>query len=200
MTQNKKYYVVWKGRTPGIYPTWDACQEQILGFKGAAYKSYKTIEEATFAFKNPDKALLTEEHLYHDYPSYGLCVDAAFSTDSQMMEYRGVLLPEKTELFRKGPFRDATNNIGEFLAIVHGLALCKNQGWDYPIYSDSNTAIIWVLSKKANTKLKQTTHNLPLFELIHRAEKWLQENEYTNKIYKWQTHKWGEIPADFGRK
>lgn len=200
MTRNKKYYVVWKGRTPGIYTTWDECQEQILGYRNASYKSYKTIEEATFAFHNPDKALLVAEHLCNDYPSYGLCVDAAFNTNTKIMEYRGVLLPEKTELFKKGPFHDATNNIGEFLAIVHGLSLCKKNGWDYPIYSDSNTAIVWVLLKKANTKLEQTTHNLSLFELIHKAEKWLQENEYTNKIFKWQTQKWGEIPADFGRK
>ena len=39
-----------------------------------------------------------------------------------------------------------------------------------------------------------------LFELIDRAENWLKTNHYSNKILKWDTPLWGEIPADFGRK
>jgi hypothetical protein len=37
-------------------------------------------------------------------------------------------------------------------------------------------------------------------EMIERAEKWLKENRYSNKIVKWETELWGEVPADFGRK
>ena len=33
-----------------------------------------------------------------------------------------------------------------------------------------------------------------------RATKWLKENNYSATIKKWETKKWGEIPADFGRK
>lgn len=195
-----KYFVVWKGRQKGIFPSWEECKKQIEGFSGASFKSFKTLEEAKFAYNNPDKVKSIMEHVCDDYPAYGLCVDAAYSSETKQMEYRGVLLQEKIELFRKGPFQDATNNIGEFLALVHALALCKNKNWDFPIYSDSNTAIIWVLYKKAKTKLEKKEKNAYLFELIERAEKWLEENEYSNKIYKWDTKKWGEIPADFGRK
>ncbi|MCX7861643.1 MAG: ribonuclease H family protein [Bacteroidales bacterium] len=200
MQKQKKYYVVWKGYEPGIYTSWEDCQLQIKGFPGAQYKSFKTLEEANFAYHNPQSIGSTIELTESDYPNYGICVDAAYSSETKCMEYRGVLLPDKIEIFRKGPYPDATNNIGEFLALVHALALSKKNGWDYPIYSDSNTAIVWVLYKKANTKLEPTPNNKHLFELIERAEKWLAENNYTNKIIKWQTQKWGEIPADFGRK
>ncbi|MEE1027230.1 MAG: ribonuclease H family protein [Agathobacter sp.] len=42
----KKYYAVKKGRTPGIYMTWDDCRKMVDGFPDAKYKSFKTLEEA----------------------------------------------------------------------------------------------------------------------------------------------------------
>jgi len=93
-----------------------------------------------------------------------------------------------------------TNNIGEFLALVHGLAYFKKNGCKMPIYSDSHNAILWVQQKKCKTKLERTPINEPVFNLIARAEKWLCENSYTTLILKWETAEWGEIPADFGRK
>ena len=116
------------------------------------------------------------------------------------MEYRGVYVADKTELFHIGPLDDGTNNIGEFLAIVHALALLSKNGKNEPIYSDSMNAIKWVENKKCNTKLKKSNKNINIFDLINRAEKWLSLNSYSNKILKWETKKWGEIPADFGRK
>jgi ribonuclease HI len=103
-------------------------------------------------------------------------------------------------VFKKGPFFDGTNNIGEFLAIVHALALLKKHNSEVPIFSDSKTAISWVKAKKSNTKLDPTGRNAELFELIKRAEDWLKDNTYKNKILKWETKWWGENPADFGRK
>ena len=99
-----------------------------------------------------------------------------------------------------GPFRRGTNNVGEFLALVHALADCKRKGKNTPIYSDSKIAMGWVTRKKANTKLEQVPANAKLFELIRRAELWLRNNTYDNKVMKWNTKEWGEIPADFGRK
>jgi ribonuclease HI len=116
------------------------------------------------------------------------------------MEYQGFELHTGRLLFKKGPFQDGTNNIGEYLALVHALALLKKHQSDLPIYSDSITAISWVKKKKANTKLEATPRNKELFELLERAEKWLKENTFTNKILKWETTEWGENPADFGRK
>lgn len=88
----------------------------------------------------------------------------------------------------------------EFPAIVHALALCRKNGTDLPIYSDSRNAISWVKEKIARTNHKRSAKNKTLFDMINRAEKWLREHDYPNQILKWETKAWGENPADFGRK
>ena len=95
---------------------------------------------------------------------------------------------------------NSTNNIGEFLAIVHGLAFLKQNKSDRIIYTDSRTAMSWVRKKNCNTKLVKTEKNKDVFELIERAVEWLKNNSYATIIVKWETKAWGEIPADFGRK
>jgi ribonuclease HI len=129
-----------------------------------------------------------------------LAVDAACSGNPGLMEYRGVQVADNREVFHVGPFEEGTNNIGEFLAIVHALALLKKRNQNIPVYSDSVNAIKWIAKKKCNTKLAKSARNRDLFELIARAEAWLQNNSYQNQILKWETKLWGEIPADFGRK
>lgn len=129
-----------------------------------------------------------------------IAVDAACSGNPGAMEYRGVYLRTGKEIFHFGPVY-GTNNIGEFLAIVHGLALLKQQGLDaMPIYSDSVNAQLWVRKKQCRTTLARTPKTEELYQLIERAERWLKTNTYSNRIIKWPTEEWGEIPADFGRK
>jgi ribonuclease HI len=93
-----------------------------------------------------------------------------------------------------------TVNIGEFLALVLALAYCKKHNLNYPIYSDSKTAIAWVRNKRTNTKLVKTSQNEQLFVMLKNAESWLRNNSYSTQILKWKTELWGEIPADYGRK
>lgn len=132
--------------------------------------------------------------------SNSIAVDAACSGNPGKMEYRGVYLRTGKEIFHFGPVW-GTNNIGEFLAIVHGLALLKQKGLhDMPIYSDSVNAQIWVRKKKCKTTLERNEKTEELFKLIERAEAWLHNNTWRNQIIKWPTDEWGEIPADFGRK
>ncbi|HHH52658.1 MAG TPA: ribonuclease H [Bacteroidetes bacterium] len=212
MAKKNKYYVVWKGRKPGVYNSWDECKKQIFQYEGAEYKGFPTKLSAEKAYKgqyidykNIDarKLAYTEDQLklIGKPKKNSIAVDAACSGNPGVLEYRGVYTKTGQEIFRMGPFPEGTVNIGEFLALVHGLAELKRKGLnDFPIYSDSRTAIAWVKKKKANTKLKENDKNRELFELIRRAEKWLNENEITNPILKWQTEYWGEIPADFGRK
>ena len=206
-----KYYVVWDGRLPGIYNTWEQCKDQVEGYVGAKYKAFPTLMAAQKAFltnypQTPSKAQQTAIPIsgmpsFTAKPIYpSLAVDAAWNTATGVMEYRGVDAESGREIFRKGPFADGTNNIGEFLAVVHGLALLAQKSSTLPIYTDSNTAISWVRRRKANTKQELTGANSTLFNLIERAEKWLQSNTWQNPILKWETRVWGEIPADFGRK
>lgn len=201
----KKFYVVWDGWEPGIYKSWDDCKKMIKNYKSAKYKSFKTLEEAKSALDkgffeyHKTKNQLSEKSLA-DIDFKSISVDAASSGNPGKMEYRGVITKTKEELFKIGPFEQGTNNIGEFLALVHGLAFLKSKSSQLAIYSDSKIAMSWVRQKKCKTKLKKSAVNAKVFELIARAEKWLKNNSYDTTILKWNTKEWGEIPADFGRK
>lgn len=208
-TKNK-YYVVWIGHKPGIYTSWDQCKKQVDGFEAAKYMGFVTQEEANKAYKGnpqdyygkvslpkPDKQLLKR---IGNPLQNALCVDAACSGNPGVMEYRGVELATGKEVFRRGPFPEGTTNIGEFLAIVTGLAILKLNNSPLPIYSDSLNGIKWAKQKRINTTLKRTQLTETLFETIDKALDWLHDNEYETQILKWETEAWGEIPADFGRK
>jgi ribonuclease HI len=127
-------------------------------------------------------------------------VDAACNPVPGKLEYRGVNTSTKEIIFEQGPFEEGTNNIGEFLAIVHALAECHRQELTHPIYPDSYDAILWVKHKHCKTRLKRNEKNEQLFKLIERAEIWLRDHEYPNQVLKWETDAWGENPADYGRK
>ncbi len=225
-----KFYVVWKGRNPGIYETWDDCKTQTVGFKGSSFKSYLTKEEAKSAYasgslksanaksanakstnaKNanetgalPVKKSNPKVPKPHSDPIFvknTISVDAACSGNPGPMEYRGVLTDNPNEEIFHFGPMEGTNNIGEFLAIVEGLKYLSSNGSDIPLYTDSITAMKWVRDKKAATTLKNTDKTAATFRLINEAEHWLHANAYETKIIKWDTKGWGEIKADFGRK
>ncbi|MDR0680716.1 MAG: ribonuclease H family protein [Dysgonamonadaceae bacterium] len=202
----KKWYVVWKGVIPGIYDTWPECKQQINGFESALYKSFESLKEAEKAFHADPWQYLGKSKkefqpdLRRNVIRQSWSVDAACSGNPGLMEYRGVHTATGEEIFHIGPLEQGTNNVGEFLAIVHALALLKKENSDFPVYSDSTNAIAWIKKKKCNTQLKPTKVNKLIFDLIERAENWLANNTYTTEVFKWKTKDWGEIPADFGRK
>jgi ribonuclease HI len=208
----QKYYTVWKGHKTGVFESWNACQRQIKNYQGAQYKSFETKAMAKKAFLGlyadyidkikKSKAVISSKNIKSiGQPNLAsIAVDAASSGNPGIVEYRGVDTQTKKTLFHKGPFQKGTNNVGEFLALVHGLAYLKKIKSQRLLYTDSKTAISWVLKKKCNTKLESSLENQPLFELIQRAEQWLKSNTFSTKIVKWETKSWGEIPADFGRK
>ena len=218
MAKKNTHYVVWKGRRTGIYLTWDECRAQVEGFAGALYKGYENRPQAEAALKagparlkasakpgKPSSSLGASQQAMFQATAHrpivpSLSVDAAWNTMSGRMDYQGVDTETKELVFHRGPYEDGTNNVGEFLAIVHGLAWQKQQGTKLPIYSDSVNAISWVRKRKHATKMAHTKGNAILFELLDRAEKWLADNPLEVPLLKWETKKWGENPADFGRK
>ena len=205
------FYVVWQGREPGIYDSWSACEAQVKGV-AAKYKGFATLAEAQQAFaatpedyitrKLAGEADLVSKSDLQAKPILlpALAVDAACSGNPGTMEFRGVIADTGTQVFHRGPYVEGTNNIGEFLAIVLGLAYLKLHNLPWALYSDSKTAISWVRQRQCKTKIEWNTRNQDLFLAVRAAEKWLHENTWTTPIYKWDTEHWGEIPADFGRK
>ncbi|MFN0014451.1 MAG: viroplasmin family protein [Saprospiraceae bacterium] len=207
----QKFYVVWEGHEPGVYTSWDVAKRQIDGYPKAKYKSFSSKPEAEKAYRGSywayaGKDTASGKKTLEELAALGvridsLAVDAACSGNPGDMEYRGVHIRTGQEIFHMGPLPQGTNNIGEFLALVHGLAWLKQQNSpNVPIYSDSRNAQGWVRAKTCRTKLEPIPANARIFELIERAENWLAANRVTNPILKWETDAWGEIPADFGRK
>jgi len=207
----RKYYAVWAGRKTGVFETWNECKRQISGFPNAKYKSFISKEAAEQAFRGSSKDFIGKKIFETKLTSRqldkigkpienSLSADGAWDTASGVAEYQGVHTKTGEVVFREGPFEDGTNNIVEFLAIVHALAYCQKNNLDLPVYSDSLTAISWVARKNPRTKHKRSEKNKKLFELMDRAVKWLKENPCQTKVLKWETKAWGENPADFGRK
>lgn len=210
----QKYYVVWKGRKRGVFATWAECERQVKGFVEAQYKAFDSRLEAeralagdysTFEARSSSMGKWRVARLKPILPS--VCVDAACDGSPGRLEYRGVLTDTGRQIFKEGPFPQGTNNVGEFLAIVEAFRWLDNQHLNRPVYSDSETAIAWVKAKKCNTKLARTRTNERLFDRIGGAEKQLRDPQAVgsglgrkHSVVKWDTAKWGEIPADFGRK
>ena len=217
-----KFYVVFVGHNPGIYDSWEETQLQTSGFPGAVFKGYSSSEDATKAYRNfsgiddrkelwrliastgkTDNNMSKTSHDFRNNPeidSNAWAVDASCLGNPGKMEYRCVDIHTGKIVFQMGPFEDATNNIGEYLALVHAMALMSKMGIVRNIYSDSVTAMSWVRNKKIKTKLENTQRNGKVFELLARASVWVNTHNFSGKIMKWQTERWGEIPADYGRK
>ncbi|MDE7153982.1 MAG: ribonuclease H family protein [Muribaculaceae bacterium] len=214
MSARRKFYVVWVGHNPGIYDSWEECELQVKEYPGAKYKSFDSQTAATLAFRgNPSEHLGILKSIVSHQPSVtnyeaipeinldGIAVDGACSGVPGPMEYRGVKIGTGEEIFHLGPLPDGTNNVAEYLALVHALALLNKRG-DHrtPVYSDSRTALSWLRNRGHRSKLERTAANVRIFELLARADAWVQTHPTYNPVIKWDTENWGEIPADFGRK
>lgn len=214
MAPRRKFYVVWEGLSPGIYDSWEECQAQVEGFRGARYKAFPDIESATAAFRGSyeDQASLLiamasrqpAETNLAEFPEIrreAWAVDGACSGVPGPMEYRCVHVATGREIFRVGPIAGGTNNIAEYLALVHALALLDQQrDYSTPIYSDSCTALSWLRNRHSKTTLTPSADNALVFQLLERANRWVATHRLQNPVLKWPTDQWGEIPADFGRK
>lgn len=192
MAKTNKFYAVLVGRTPGIYNTWDECLQRTQGFSGAQFKSFTSYQDA-LDYMNGTTSVTTAKYVY---PS--ISIDASCSGNPGKMEYQGVDTKTKELLFHVGPIDGGTNNIGEFIALVHGILHLKGLKKNIPIYTDSKTAQAWLKNKKFNTSVRPILGS-KLDKLIKRTEEVLPSLPEW-EVLKWNTKEWGEIPADFGRK
>ncbi len=210
-----KFYVVWAGKQPGIYSTWADCKAQVDGFPGARYKSFESRSEAEAAYAGGAKPYIrsggagkakkpsapragAKSADLIDYNS--ISVDVGTRGNPGPVEYKGVDTATGEVIFSYGPIAKGTNNLGEFLAIVHALAHIQREGSDKSIYSDSVNAMKWVKQRRVSSTLPRDRSTEEIWTLVDRAVQWLETHPYTTKIMKWETKDWGEIKADYGRK
>lgn len=211
----RKFYVVWDGRAPGVYDSWEECEDQVKGYPGARYKAFGSQSDAVAAFRNgsassdldliraignhrPD---IVNYSAFPDIRLDAIAVDGACARNPGPMEYRGVAVATGEEIFHIGPLAGGTNNIGEYVAIIHAASLLARRGdLVTPIYSDSRTALAWIRRGRSNTTITPGPENGRVIELLKRADAWLATHRIVNPLLKWNTELWGEIPADFGRK
>ncbi|MDB5053171.1 MAG: ribonuclease [Bacilli bacterium] len=209
----QKYYVVWVGKKPGIYTNWTECQAQVNQFFGAKFKSYESEKEAEAAYKaGPSKhwgqgskpkdttSKPKENDAIGEIELDSISVDVGCSGNPGIVEYKGVDTRTSEVIFSAGPISKGTNNLGEFLAIVHALAYLEKSGSKQTVYSDSRTAMKWVKQKEVASTLARDETTKEIWQLVDRAVNWLKSHRYENKVLKWETKVWGEIKADYGRK
>ena len=215
MASKPKFYVVWQGRSPGVYTSWADCQKQVHRFPGARFKSFPTRSAAEAALANrtptskPRPGARGKKPAGRSIPTRptdaaidqtALSVDGACRGNPGPMEYRAVWVGSREEVFKVGPMH-GTNNLGEFLALVDALRFFSERGdTTTAIYTDSLTARAWVRNKKAKTTMARTPKTEEVWKLTDEAIAWLKANPVSSPIKVWNTKVWGEIPADFGRK
>ncbi|MCY9861130.1 ribonuclease H family protein [Vibrio coralliirubri] len=211
----KNHYVVWVGRTTGVFDNWADTQAQISGFSGALFKGFTTLDEATAAFdagyanaiSTPSKLSTASKVKGKPASLVGIptheciTVDGAFSGSSKKMEYQCVMNLSREIIFRSKPFVGGSNNIAEFLALIGAIRYRESiKRPDLDIYSDSKTALAWVRDKQLNTTIDINTLDPVIQGRISSALQYIQTNPQPQNLKKWDTASWGEIPADFGRK
>ena len=202
----KKWYVVWVGTRPGIYETWDECKQQVDGYPNGRFKSFTTKENAEHAFLDGFEKHwgVKNQEIYMNHLDEiileSIVVDATCEGNPRPVGFRGYYLKEKRFVFDFKPVYYGTNNIGEFLAIVEALKYLKIINSNKVIYSDSKLAIYWVSIKKCYTDLPRNPQTESIFKYIDIALEWLLQNDYKNEILFWSNKKWGENPADYGKK
>ncbi|CAI2688803.1 Ribonuclease H [Apilactobacillus kunkeei] len=133
-----KFYAVRKGKKPGIYSTWDECKNQVNGFPGAEYKSFKTKSEANayMGLSQPAKNIapkITKSGsitLYSDGGSrnHGNKLGQHVKDDDKAAWAYLIIKDGKKHYASDGEF-GATNNKMEVLGLVNALQYIIDQGW-----------------------------------------------------------------------
>jgi ribonuclease HI len=217
---SKKIYIVLQGYQTGVFDNWDDCKKVVNGFPNAKYKSFKNENEIQLdsnkeyfkiyqSYNNINIDLKSKTETLNktiDYKENSISVDGACSGNPGDGAFQCVDVLTGEQIFYYDGFKNTTNNIMEFLALVEALryTLSLEEKDRRIIYSDSKTAISWVLNKKVKTSLNRNSQNLDSFLMIEKSLEWLKTCNTTYLvlplIQKWNTKSWGEIPADFGNK
>lgn len=144
----KKYYAVASGRVPGIYTTWNDCQKQVIGYKGARYKSFPTRETAE-AYIN-DAEITTEAEKDVIPNGWAIYVDGSFLKGRYgwgFAAYRdGTLIHTANGADDKEEAAALHNVAGELKATIEAVRWAQEEGFSpITIYHDYAGIAEWAL-------------------------------------------------------
>ena len=161
------YYAVKKGRTPGVYLTWDECKKQVDGFAGAIFKKFNRENEAldfvngeTFVFGVVGKGKSRKEKLANadtaggyltkqedvividpDAQLVDLYTDGACSGNPGKGGYGyAVVVNDVLSLKGSGGLLATTNNQMEIKAVIEGLKVIP-ENYSVVVHSDSSYVV-----------------------------------------------------------
>jgi viroplasmin and RNaseH domain-containing protein len=142
MVVKKKYYGVKVGRISGIYQTWDECKKQVIGYPGALYKGFTSLQEAqeyvaggllsVSSTADLTDRLLAESGRYYDIYVDGSYVNKQYSW--AFVVYDGTQIIHTSSGLGKDSEAAAIHNVaGELEAAVQAMRWADEQEVDYII-------------------------------------------------------------------
>lgn len=191
-----KFYAVRKGVKPGIYNTWDECKVQVMGFSGADYKSFKTLEEAT-AYLNISSTIKDKDYsnwykVYTDGSNVG---NTIYSFGFVVLDKDENVICEAYKGYAPDEYSKHRNIAGECFGVLNALNYCLNKGINnILVYHDyiglkkwadgdwkTNTLISEMYVNEINSYKSKGLN----FEFVwvkgHNGNKW---NEHVDKLAK----------------
>ena len=166
----KKIYAVRKGKTTGIFYSWDECSASVNGYPGAEYKSFTTKEEANSYLGNSFAVQIEEEKkdqkntaLHGTESTLTAYVDGSFDPSIGKYAFGCILLTPDGEIIRESgngqdPESLAIRNVaGEMLGAMYAVQWAINHGYpSLTIYYDYEGIAKWAKGDwKAKNKRTQ---------------------------------------------
>lgn len=160
----KKVYAVRKGRTTGIFTSWDDCKAQVDGFPGAEYKSFADMNDAAVYLGISVPGEKTEEVFPEGVRAY---VDGSYDASTGMFSCGVVMVRtdakgnvttrELKESYYDEEASKQRNVAGEIMGAKTAIDFCLRHGIDsVSIYHDYEGIGKWADGLwKANNQLTQ---------------------------------------------
>lgn len=164
----KKYYVVKKGKIPGIYLTWDTCKKMVEGYPGAVYKGFATLAEAESYMGGTQSGAgiqskqvaskMQNETLNEALPEVYAFVDGSFNPVSKVYGYGGFLFYNGEKVILQGSGEDEEmasmrNVAGEILGSTAAIQKALELGLpEVTVYYDYAGIEMWATGEWKRNK------------------------------------------------
>lgn len=187
-----KFYAVAKGRSTGIFSSWNEAKTLVDGYTGAKYKSFPTRNEASEWLTNPTTTVIPKSvvnfgynpqaepeltRVQHDPNSVVIYTDG--SCIDQVGGWAYVIVDNATRKqiaydYGRVPVKRCTNNIAELYAIGKAIR-SQPVGTKIQLFTDSkysiNSISVWVINWIKNgwiTSKGEPVENKKLIEKVYK--------------------------------